>query len=138
MAQCYHSDIVFEDPAFGKLRGERAKNMWRMLCTAMDKNKDQITFVNVICETDTCSATWEAHYTFSKTGKRVHNCITATFEFKDGLIIKHTDTFNLHRWAKQALGFKGFMLGATNFFKKKLQRQTNKLLDKFEADLPHE
>ena len=32
MASCYHPEIVFEDPAFGKLEGSRAANMWRMLC----------------------------------------------------------------------------------------------------------
>ena len=32
MASCYHKDILFEDPAFGVLKGEKAKNMWRMLC----------------------------------------------------------------------------------------------------------
>ena len=34
MAACYSDDVVFRDPAFGELRGERAKNMWRMLCRA--------------------------------------------------------------------------------------------------------
>ena len=32
MAACYHSDVVFEDPAFGELRGVDAGDMWRMLC----------------------------------------------------------------------------------------------------------
>ena len=32
MAGCYHPDVVFEDPDFGKLKGENAKNMWHMLC----------------------------------------------------------------------------------------------------------
>ena len=78
------------------------------------------------------SANWEAIYNFSKTGRKVHNKIKAEFEFKDGKIIKHTDTFDLHKWAKQAMGFKGFLLGGTSFFKKKLNAQTNKLLSSFE------
>ncbi len=32
MIECYHNEIIFEDPAFGVLKGEKAKNMWRMLC----------------------------------------------------------------------------------------------------------
>lgn len=31
MIEYYHNEIKFEDPAFGVLRGEKAKNMWRML-----------------------------------------------------------------------------------------------------------
>ena len=32
MVECYSDQVKFEDPAFGVLKGERAKNMWRMLC----------------------------------------------------------------------------------------------------------
>ena len=32
MAACYTDDVVFSDPAFGELHGERARDMWRMLC----------------------------------------------------------------------------------------------------------
>ena len=79
------------------------------------------------------SAHWEAMYTFSQTGRKVHNKIDAKFEFKDGLIIKHTDDFDLHNWAKQALGFKGLVLGNTNFFKKKLHQTTGSMLARFES-----
>lgn len=127
MTSYYHKDIVFKDPAFGILRGKEANTMWQMLC-ASQKGKDfKVEASNI---TDN-SAHWEAHYTFSKTGRKVHNKIDATFEFKDGLIIKHTDNFNLHNWAKQAIGFKGWLLGGTGFFRKKLQSQTNYLLHKF-------
>lgn len=78
---------------------------------------------------------WEAFYVFSKTGRKVHNIINAEFEFKDGKIIKHSDHFNLYRWSRQALGFKGLLLGWTSFFKKKLSAQTNKLLSKFEQNI---
>ena len=78
------------------------------------------------------SAYWEAFYTFNKSGRKVHNKIHAKFEFKDGLIIRHSDFFDLHRWAKQALGFSGAVLGWSGYFKKKLQKQTHYLLYKFE------
>ena len=135
MVSCYHKEVIFEDPAFGILKGEHAKNMWRMLCNALDKTNDKITFSDVEFEAEKGNAKWEAHYTFSQTKRRVHNKISASFEFKDDLIIKHTDEFNLHRWANQALGFKGFLFGGTNFFKNKLHAQTNKLLKKFEDNL---
>ncbi len=129
MASCYHDDIVFEDPGFGKLHGDRAKGMWRMLCKNAKNFK--VEFSNVEANEHTGSAHWEAWYTFSQTGRSVHNKIDAKFEFKDGKIIKHTDHFNLHRWASQAIGFKGKLLGGTGFFKKKLIQKTNRLLDKF-------
>lgn len=132
MTGCYHKDIVFQDPAFGILEGERAANMWRMLCSSQKKmgNNFKVSY-SILSEN---SAHWEAFYTFSKTGRKVHNRIDAHFQFKEGLIVKHTDSFNLRKWAKQALGFKGALIGGTSFFKNQLQRQTNHLLDKFEAN----
>jgi limonene-1,2-epoxide hydrolase len=132
MVSCYHDNIIFEDPAFGILKGERAKNMWRMLCKSQKGKDFKVSYSNIKANEDEGSATWEAFYTFSKTKRKVHNTIEAHFEFKDGKIIKHTDTFNLHKWSKQALGLKGFILGNTNYFSNKLKTQTNKLLDSFE------
>ena len=84
--------------------------------------------------TSEASAHWELRYIFSKTGRKVHNMIDASFELKDVEIIKHKDVFSLHRWAKQVLGFQGFLIGGTSFFKKKLQSQTKHLLRKYEAN----
>lgn len=129
MISCYHEDIIFEDPGFGKLKGNKAKAMWQMLCKNAKNFK--VKFSQIQANDHNGSAHWEAWYTFSKTGRPVHNKIEAKFEFKDGKIIKHTDHFNLHKWASQALGWKGMLLGGTSFFKKKLIVQTNKILDKF-------
>ena len=132
MANCYDDSIVFEDPASGELKGKHAGNMWRMLCESQKGKNFVVEASNIVCDETKGSAHWESHYTFSKTGRKVHNIIDAKFEIKDGKIIKHTDHFNLHKWAKQAIGFKGILLGGTNFFRKKLQSQTNYLLSKFE------
>ncbi len=132
MAACYHQDIVFEDPAFGELNGEHAGNMWRMLCASQKGKGFVVKHFAVVADDKNGTAEWEAWYTFSKTGRKVHNKISAQFEFSDGKIIKHVDSFDLRKWAKQALGFKGILLGGTNFFKKKLQAQTNSMLRKFE------
>ena len=128
MSSCYHDEVVFDDPAFGELKGESARNMWRMLCQSQ-KGKD---FKVKHSEVTNNSAYWEAFYTFSKTGRKVHNKIHANFEFKDGLIIRHSDNFDLHKWASQAMGLSGLLIGWSGFFKKKLQKQTNYLLHKFE------
>jgi ketosteroid isomerase-like protein len=132
MTSCYHPEIVFTDPVFGTLNATRVNGMWNMLCKA---GKDlTITFSGVEADDNTGKAHWEAFYTFSQTGKKVHNKIDASFKFKDGLIIEHTDNFNLRKWASQALGFKGMLLGGTSFFKNKLQDQTNRKLNKFLSD----
>ncbi len=132
MVSLYHDEIEFEDPAFGKLKGERAKNMWRMLCSSQTKSKFDVSYTLISSDMSIAKAKWEAKYTFGPTGRKVHNRINANFEFKDGLIIKHTDTFPLYKWSKQALGLKGVLIGWTGFFRKKLNSQTTHLLDKFE------
>lgn len=129
MVACYHDDIVFTDPAFGELKGDKAKAMWRMLC---QNAKDfTLEFSDIKMEGNKGSAHWEPTYVFSATGKTVHNIIDATFEIKDGKIIKHTDVFDTHRWATQAMGWKGKLLGGTKFFSNKLQKQTSGMLNKF-------
>jgi hypothetical protein len=129
MISCYHDDIIFRDPAFGELHGEAAKAMWRMLCrNATDL---RIEFSGRGASLKKGSAHWEAWYSFSKTGRKVHNIVEAEFEFKDSKIIKHTDSFNLHKWASQAMGWKGKLFGGTAFFKNKIQGQTNKMLVDF-------
>lgn len=132
MVSCYHRDIVFKDPAFGVLKGNKAKNMWHMLCQNQKGKDFKMSFSDIDFKDDKGTAQWEAHYTFSKTNRKVHNKITAVFEFKDGKIIKHTDSFKLYRWAQQSFGLTGYLIGWTPFFRKKLQAQTNAMLSKFE------
>jgi len=132
MVACYHDDIVFKDPAFGRLEGERAGNMWRMLCKSQQGKDFKLTFSNVEANEHSGSVLWESFYTFSKTGRKVHNVIQARFEFKEGKIIEHLDEFDLYDWSKQAFGFKGRVLGKTLFFKNKLKHNVNRLLTNFE------
>lgn len=129
MIACYHQDVTFQDPAFGTLRGKDAKDMWRMLCESQKGKDFKVRFSEV---TDT-TAYWEAQYIFSKTGRKVHNKVDATFDFKDSLIIAHTDQFHLHRWAAQALGWQGSILGWSAYFRKKLQKQTRRLLERYQS-----
>lgn len=134
MASLYHKEIVFHDPAFGELKGEHAGNMWRMLLSQADKNM-AIRYNNVKADDTHGSANWEADYLFSKTGRQVYNKITAQFEFKDGLIIKHTDQFNIWKWSKMALGPVGYILGFTPIVKNKIRKQAQSGLKKFESSL---
>ena len=118
MAACYHPAVRFSDPVFTDLRGSRAGAMWQMLCA---RAKDlEVQFSDVQADARTGRAHWEARYTFS-TGRKVHNRIDASFEFADGLIIAHTDSFDLHAWAAQALGLPGRLLGGQRRFQDKIR-----------------
>ncbi len=129
MVENYHPELQFHDPAFGELSYDKACAMWKMLCeSARDLS---IEFEIIKAEENYVETRWIAEYTFSKTNRLVKNEITARMQLRDGLIIKHDDDFNLHRWAKQAFGMKGLLLGGTNLFKNKLQSQTNRQLTKF-------
>lgn len=109
MAACYQPDAVFLDPAFGELRGAEVGGMWTMLCArAADL---QVDVSNVHADAERGGAHWDARYTFTQTGRPVLNRIDATFLFRDGLIVRHEDRFSFWRWARQALGPAGLVLG---------------------------
>lgn len=131
MAACYHPEVTFDDPVFQGLVGERAGNMWRMLCSrATDL---EITFDAVTADDQTGQAHWEARYTFSPTGNPVHNVIDARFTFRDGLIASHRDTFDLWRWSRMALGVKGVLLGWAPPVQGAIRKQALKGLAAWEA-----
>ena len=110
MARCYHPDIAFSDGAFPMLRGAEASAMWAMLI-ARAKDDLHITLVEASADDAGGTAKWEAHYTFTQTGRNVHNTISAVFAFRDGKIIRHIDSFPFWRWSSQALGPMGKLLG---------------------------
>lgn len=134
MASCYHPDVIFEDPAFGKLNGKDAADMWHMLIERAKGNL-QIEFSDIHANAQSGSAKWTATYHFSKTNRKVVNKIKAYFEFKDGLIIKHTDSFDFWNWSKQALGTPGLLLGWSSFLRKKVQQQALEALRKYQEKL---
>ena len=130
MTECYHSEIVFQDPVFGKLHGKEATKMWEMLI-AKGKGNNKITFNSIQADKETGSANWIAEYNYGEKKRKVINNVSAKFKFKDGLIIEHTDTFDLWKWTKQALGAPGYVMGWTSFMKNKIQKTTNSQLSDF-------
>ena len=109
MVACYAPDAVFSDPVFGSLDAAGVAAMWHMLCA---RGKDlRVVVSDVAADENAGRAHWVATYTYSATGRRVVNHIDTTFAFRDGLILRHDDRFDLPRWLRQALGFKGVLLG---------------------------
>ncbi|SFW68645.1 nuclear transport factor 2 family protein [Cellulophaga fucicola] len=130
MISCYHDDIVFTDPAFGTLQGDKAKAMWKMLLSRSNA-ESTITFTDTEATENKGSAKWQAKYAYGPKKRNVVNNVTASFSFLDGKIITHTDNFNLWNWSKQALGTSGYLLGWSSFLKSKIQSKTNNLLNTF-------
>jgi ketosteroid isomerase-like protein len=129
MGACYHDQVHFADPVFVDLHGEQARGMWRMLC---ERGKDLVVEASRIeANEERGIAHWDAFYTFSATGQKVHNVIDAEFRFQDGLIIDHRDRFDLYRWARQALGIKGLLLGWAPPVQNAVRKQAMKGLDAF-------
>ena len=130
MNSCYSNDIVFYDPAFEILRGDEARAMWEMLCK--NASNFSLTYGNIIkLDNEYYTCDWVAIYTFSKTGRTVINNVRANMRFANGEIIEHSDAFSLHKWASQALGFTGKLIGWNSFFQRKIKNQAKKNLLKF-------
>jgi len=131
MLRCYHADIRFSDPVFPNLSASEVRAMWRMLCK--QAKNFELTFADIEADDRTGKARWEARYDFSATGRRVHNRIAAEFEFRDGKIIKHTDTFDFWKWSRMALGPAGILLGWTPLLRRKVQKQAGERLARFNS-----
>jgi ketosteroid isomerase-like protein len=133
MAACYHPQAHFIDAVFD-LHGAQVGAMWRMLC---ERGTDlRLDFREVAADDRLGSAHWEAWYSFSATGRKVHNVIEASFEFQDGLILRHRDAFSFWRWSRQALGAPGLLLGWSGFLRRKVQATAAQGLEKFSQASP--
>jgi uncharacterized protein len=129
MAACYAQDATFSDPAFGELRGPEVGAMWRMLTgRAADL---RVELVERQAGPDSGTAHWLADYTFTQTGRRVHNDVKATFRFADGLIAEHRDEFSFYAWSRQALGPVGLALGWTPLLHGAVTRKARQGLTEF-------
>ena len=135
MIECYHPEIIFQDPVFGELKGAKARNMWRMLVKNGGEDL-KVTFSDIQATNEKGQGKWEAKYVFGKQKRKVHNRISSQFTFKDEKIYRHLDSFNFWRWSRMALGPLGFWLGLTPFLKNSVRRQSLKTLEKFSEKYP--
>ncbi len=126
MAAAYAPDATFADAVFS-LRGKEIGAMWHMLC---ESGTDlRVVFSGVEADDAVGRAHWEAWYSFG--GRPVHNILDARFKFANGLIIEHRDTFDFRRWAAQALGPLGKLLGWAPFVRRQVQARARARLDRF-------
>lgn len=130
MAACYAPDAEFSDPVFPDLRGARVGAMWRML-TSTPGSELRVELLEREAEAERGSARWRARYVFSQTGRPVVNEVEARFRFRDGSIVEHRDRFDFHRWARQALGPSGLLLGWTPILRGAVRRRAAARLDEY-------
>jgi hypothetical protein len=106
--------------------------MWRMLCEATTDLRVELPEHEA--SGDRGSAHWIATYTV-RTGRPVVNDVHAEFRFgPDGLIAEHRDRFDLRRWAGQAIGVSGTVLGLTPLLGPFVRRTTGRQLAAWEAN----
>ncbi|WP_448701556.1 nuclear transport factor 2 family protein [Mucilaginibacter sp. AW1-3] len=121
MQDCYADNALFSDAVFTNLSSRQVKAMWQMLCKSSGADF-KVEYRILSAEGDKVEAGWTAWYTFSATGNKVVNRINADFTLQDGKIVTHTDHFNFYKWARQALGTPGLLLGWLPMFKNKVQK----------------
>ncbi len=109
MVECYHSEVVYTDPVFPELVGRRACAMWKLVCRKGIGLR--ISYSEIEASEIEGSARWEAAYTYLPTNRRVEKKVMARFEFADGKITRHTDTFDFDAWIKMAFGWKAVLFG---------------------------
>ena len=130
MAACYHPDATFHDPVFD-VSGPEVADMWAMLC---ERGRDlTLDWRDVRADDREGFAHWEPRYTFSVTGRPVHNRIDSHFMFRDGKIAAQADSFSLWRWSGMALGPKGAALGWTPFVKNAIRAQARSGLARWQS-----
>jgi hypothetical protein len=127
MQGCYAAGARFDDEVFSLTGPREIGGMWRML-TEATKAKGlahwKLEVSGISADGNQGRAHWDAHYLFSATGRQVLNQIDAEFEFDGaGLITRHRDRFDFWRWARQALGTLGLLLGWTPFLRRKVRAQ---------------
>ena len=130
MAACYTPDARFSDPVFQDLSGGEVGDMWRMLLLGA-RDDFRFTFRDVQANDYSGSAHWEADYTFSRTGRKVHNAATARFVFRDGKIERHSDDFDYRAWLAQALGPVGKLFGGMRQVQDKVRKDAARRLKEY-------
>ena len=128
MNACYHPEARFHDPVFGHLDADGVRAMWELL---LSRGTDLRLAYEVEREGEEGAVVrWEARYTFTRTGRQVVNKARTVITLRDGLVLHQDDAFDRWRWARQALGMPGLLLGWSPAFWRKVRGQLRGALDR--------
>lgn len=136
MGACYAEGARFSDPVFPDLDTAEVRAMWKMLLASGTDLR--ITFTVLQEEQGSGVCEWDAYYTFSRTGRSVHNHVRSVFELRDGLIVRQRDEFSFWRWSGQALGMSGTLLGWSSWLRTKVREQATRGLKRAMDNKGHE
>jgi hypothetical protein len=129
MGLLYANHAAFSDPVFPRLTAQGARLMWQMLLTEAE---DLDISVKIIEDTaDRAKVDWTARYTFVPTRRVVVNRVHTEMRIVAGKIVQQVDQFSLWRWAGQALGWKGWLLGFTPMVRDRIRGQAARSLKEF-------
>jgi ketosteroid isomerase-like protein len=130
MADCYHPEGAFAGIAFDLHGKTQIHAMWHMIC----EGDIQASFDVVSADHNMGQVSLVDDYTFTSTGRKVHNVIDSHFSFRDGRIIEHRDFCDARAWANMALGgARGFFAGRLHFLR---SYKARKMLEAFIAQHP--
>ena len=119
MAACYADDALFEDPVF-RLRGDDVRKMWRGL---LGRARDfSVTWEVLEAADGNGRVRWTARYLYAG-GRPVVNEVISTLDVSGGLVTRQVDSWDFPRWAAQALGPAGKLLGGTGWFLRSARRK---------------
>jgi hypothetical protein len=140
MGACYADEVMFDDEVFS-LRGKaETVAMWRMLCESVRAHGGdawRLEWTDLGANEYEGGAHWEAWYPFGPRQRRVHQRVQARFGFNDaGLIAVHRDRFDFWRWSRQALGFRGLLLGWSDSLRRQVRRQAAARLQGYRQTQP--
>jgi len=131
MSNLYSSEASFTDEIFTLQGNEDISRMWRMLVSNIGRSGKASWSLSYRVDSD-ASASWEAQYLFSATGRLVTNRVRSQFHFdSNGKVCRQIDTFDFWSWSIQALGLAGVLFGWTPFLKRKLRTKALDNLKRF-------
>ena len=129
MQSLYAINALFGDEVFMNLSGFETGKMWEML---LKSAKDlEVSYKILSTSRNKAKVKWEAAYTFTKTGRKVHNVVISRFEIEDGKIVTQKDKFNFGKWSRQSLGFFPWLISFTGITRKKVQEAAEISLNDF-------
>jgi ketosteroid isomerase-like protein len=129
MGLLYANHATFRDPVFPRLTAQGARLMWQML---LSEAEDLEINADILEDgPERARVNWTARYTFTPTKRVVVNRVRTVMTIAAGKIVQQVDEFNFWRWSGQALGWKGWLLGATPLVRDKVQKQAAKSLTEF-------
>jgi ketosteroid isomerase-like protein len=129
---CYHPEVFFSDPLHPRLRGEPARDLWRLRLG--DPAFGEIALEEASADANGALTRWTAHGVVR--GRPVTIRGRSMFAFRDGRIVRHYDHYSLWRWTAQAFGSVGAALGWFGPFRWALRTRAARALERFSAARP--